>query len=62
MKLRNLLRGGDIRFMSKSYYLTELLAGQSVGLREIEDGFWQVQFSFYVLGSIDLKKNKVIRN
>jgi hypothetical protein len=60
--VRKVLHGGEIRFMSKSYYLTELLAGQSVGLREIEDGFWQVQFSFYVLGSVDLIKNMVIRN
>jgi putative transposase len=60
--VRKVLRGGEIRFMSKSYYLTELLAGQSVGLREIEDRLWQVQFSFYVLGSIDLRKNLIIRN
>jgi hypothetical protein len=25
-------------------------------------GVWQLQFSFYALGSIDLRKNKVIRN
>jgi hypothetical protein len=60
--VRKVLRGGEIRFMSKSFYLTELLAGQSVGLREIEDGLWQLRFSFYVLGSIDLRINKVIRN
>ncbi|KUG21630.1 hypothetical protein ASZ90_006555 [hydrocarbon metagenome] len=42
--------------------MTELLAGQPVGLKEIEDGRWQIQFSFYVLGSIDLRKNMIIRN
>jgi transposase InsO family protein len=53
---------GEIKFMGRKFYLTELLAGQPVGLREIADGLWQLQFSFYVLGSIDLRKNKVIRN
>ena len=44
------------------FLITKLLAGQPVGLKEINDGLWQLQFSFYVLGSIDLRKNKVIRN
>lgn len=60
--VRRVRRGGEIKFMNRSFYLTELLASQDVGLREIADGFWQLQFSFYVLGSIDLKKNKIIRN
>jgi len=42
------------------FYITELLAGQPVGLKDIGDGRWQIQFSFYILGSIDLSKNKVI--
>jgi len=60
--VRKVFRGGEIKLMNKSYYLTESLAGQPVGLKEIEDGLWQIQFSFYVLGFIDLKKNVVIRN
>jgi hypothetical protein len=48
--------------MGRMFYLTELLAGLPVGLKEIEDGLWQLQFSFYALGSIDLRKNKIIRN
>ncbi len=60
--VRTVHHGGEIRFMSRSFYLTELLTGQSVGLKEIADGLWQLQFSFYALGSIDLRKNKIIRN
>jgi hypothetical protein len=48
--------------MGRNFYLTELLTGLSVGLKETDDGLWQLQFSFYKLGSIDLRKNKVIRN
>ena len=60
--VRKVHHSGEIKFMGHNYYLTELLTGLSVGLKEIEDGLWQLQFSFYKLGSIDLRKNNVIRN
>jgi len=60
--VRQVRHCGEIKFVGKKFYLTELLAGQPVGLNEIEDGLWQIQFSFYTLGSIDLRKNMVIRN
>jgi hypothetical protein len=60
--VRHVHHSGEIKFMGREFYLTELLAGQPVGLREIADRLWQLQFSFYALGSIDLRKNKVIRN
>ena len=60
--VRHVHHSGEIKFMSRMFYLTELLAGMPVGLKEIEDGLLQLQFSFYALGSIDLRKNKIIRN
>jgi putative transposase len=60
--VRHVRHSGDIKFMGRMFYVTELLAGQPVGLRERENGLWQLQFSFYTLGSIDLRKNKLIRN
>ncbi len=60
--VRQVRHNGEIKFMGRMFYLTELLAGLPVGLKEIEDSLWQLQFSFYALGSIDLRKNKIIRN
>ena len=60
--VRQVRHCGEIKFMGRMFLITNLLAGQPVGLREIADGVWQLQFSFYALGSIDLRKNKVIRN
>lgn len=60
--VRRVRHSGEIKFMGRMFLITRLLVGQPVGLKEIDDGLWQLQFSFYVLGSIDLKKNKVIRN
>jgi len=60
--VRNVRHSGEIKFMGRMFFITELLAGQPVGLKEISDGLWQLWFSFYALGSIDLRKNKTIRN
>jgi transposase InsO family protein len=58
---RQVRQSGEIKFQGRFFYLTESLAGLPVGLKEIADGLWQIQFSFYVLGSVDLRKNKIIR-
>jgi putative transposase len=60
--VRQVRQSGEIKLMGRLFYMTELLAGQPVGLKEIADGIWQLQFSFYVLGSVDLRKNMIIRN
>ena len=59
--VRHVRQSGDIKLMGRMFYLTESLAGQPVGLKEVADGIWQLQYSFYVLGSVDLRKNKLIR-
>jgi len=60
--VRRVRHSGEIKFKGRMFLVTRLLAGQPVGLKEISDGIWQLQFSFYTLGSIDLRKNKIIRN
>ena len=60
--VRQVRHCGEIKFMGRLFLITHLLSGQPVGLKEIGDCLWQLQFSFYVLGSIDLRLNKVIRN
>lgn len=60
--VRHVRQRGEIKFAGRIFYITELLTGQPVGLKEIADGLWQIQFSFYVLGCVDLRKNKIIPN
>lgn len=59
--VRHVKHSGEIKFKGRMFYVTELLAKQPIGLKEIADGIWQLQYSFYVLGSVDLRKNKIIR-
>lgn len=61
-QIRQVRRDGMIKFDGRMFYTTELLAGQAVGLKEIADDLWRLQYSFYALGCIDLRKNTVIRN
>jgi transposase InsO family protein len=60
--IRHVRQSGDIKFMGRMFFLTESLAGLPLGLKEIADGLWQLHFSFYILGSIDLRKNILIRS
>jgi transposase InsO family protein len=54
------VQAGRIKLMGRTFFITKLLNGQPIGLKEIADGLWRIQYSFYVLGSIDLRKNKII--
>ena len=60
--IRQVRQNGEIKFQGRMLYLTESLAGLPVVLKEMTDGLWQIQFSFYILGSVDLRKNRIIRN
>ncbi len=59
--VRHVRHSGEIKFAGQTFYLAELLAGQPVGLKEVVDGLWQIRYSFCLLGSVDLRKNKIIR-
>jgi len=59
--VRRVCSGGDIKLYGHRYYLTELLFGQDVGLKETADGQLTVYYSFHPIGTIDLRKNKVIK-
>jgi len=59
--VRRVCSGGDIKLNGHRYYLTELLFGQDVGLKEEADGQLTIYYSFLPIGTIDLRKNKVIR-
>ncbi len=60
--VRQVRQSGDIKLKGRTFFITESLAGLPVGLKEIDDGLWQIRFSFYILGSVDLRKNKIIHD
>jgi len=57
--VRRVRNKGEIKFMGREFFISEMLIGELVGLKETGDGFWQLQYGFYVLGGIDLRKNRI---
>jgi transposase InsO family protein len=59
--VRKVKHSGEIKFKGQMYFLTALLTGQPVGLREIADGLWRIYYSFYAIATLDLRTNKIVR-
>jgi len=50
---------GDIRFNGQRYFLTELLRGQQVGLKQVDEDSWNIFYYFYPIATLNLRKNKI---
>lgn len=59
--VRYVRHNGEIKFKGDTYYLTQLLTGQPVGLKEVDDDQWLMYYSFQSIGTLDLRKNKIIK-
>lgn len=59
--VRHVRSSGDFSFRGHIYFISELLSEQPIGLKEIADGQWAIYYSFHRIGTIDLRKNKIIR-
>jgi putative transposase len=59
--VRRVRHSGEIKFKGGIYYLTQLLTGQPVGLKEVADGQLTIYYSFQPIGTLDLRKNKIIK-
>jgi transposase InsO family protein len=60
-EVRNVRCNGYFRFNGQMYYLTDLLHKERVGLKEFADGQWKIFYSFYPIGILDLRQNKVLK-
>ena len=60
-QVRYVKRSGEISWKNRHWYLSEALAGERVGLEEIEGPYWQISFGDLILGKLDMDKKVVIR-
>jgi transposase InsO family protein len=58
--VRHVRNNGEIKFNGGLHYLSELLTGQPIGLKEAADGLWHIYYSFLRIGSFDMRKNTII--
>jgi len=60
-QVRNVKHSGEISFGNNLYFISELLYRDKVGLKEIENGLWQMNYGLHKLGYIDLERKKILR-
>lgn len=51
-EVRNAKHSGEIKWAGRTWYISEALAGETLGLFEVEDGCWEVYFGPYALGRL----------
>jgi len=58
--VRQVRHNGEIRWKGELIYLSEVLAGEPLALRQKEEHRWEVTFSFYPLGILDELVGKIV--
>ena len=58
---RRVRRNGCIKWGGEEVFVSEALAGESVGIAETEDGAWIARFAGIDLGLFDRQSRKLIR-
>ena len=51
--VRQVRHNGDIKWRGKRIYVSEALAGETIGLKQMDNHYWEVYFSFLPLGILD---------
>lgn len=59
--IRQVKTNGMIKWQGKTYYVSELLHGEPIGLEPIDDGRALVYFAQLALGLLDVREDKIIR-
>lgn len=52
-KVRHVHNGGGLKWQNKEIYFSSALAGEYIGLTEIDNGIWKIFFSFYPVCLLD---------
>lgn len=59
-KTRQVNHNGDFKWKSTELYLSKALAGEQIGLSQIDNEVWQIYFSSQPLGSLDERLMSII--
>jgi len=58
--VRQVKANGSIKWKNNELYLSGALAGEPVGLKQIDSEAWQIYFSFHPLGILNERTQKII--
>lgn len=59
--VRQVRHNGQIKWRGDMVYLSQVLAGESVALRAVEEDQWEIRYSFHLLGVLDKRQGKILR-
>ena len=59
IEIRTVRHGGEISFKKNYYLISELLAGERVGLVEVADGKHEIRFGFHPIGILDTRLGRI---
>jgi transposase InsO family protein/transposase-like protein len=59
VEVRTVHHQGELRYRKNHYFLSELLAGEKVGLVEIAEGTYEILFGFHPIGILDARLRTV---
>jgi len=59
VEVRTVRHGGEISFSMNYYFISELLAGEKVGLVEAADGKYEIRFGFHPIAILDQRLGTV---
>ena len=59
-ELRRITHGGSLCWRSSRFFLSSVLAHETVGLEEIEDGVWSIYFARHLLARLDEHLARII--
>lgn len=60
LTVRKVMHSGCIKWKNQFIYISQAMAGEPVGLKQISDNSWEVYFSYLLLGILDESKRKVL--
>jgi len=57
--VRQVRHNGEIKWQGQYLYVSQILAKEPIGLRQLNESQWQLYFSFYLLGTYDERTAKI---
>lgn len=57
--VRRVRSNGEIKWRGGHVFVSEVLVGERIGLRQVDDDLWELFYSFYPLGRLNEKTRKI---
>lgn len=58
MEVRRVRSGGEIKFLGEMVFISQALAGELIGLEEVDDGVWSINLATFEVGRLDERTKK----